>query len=137
MKKLVVFSRIFLGLLGAATLQIAVQALLDPQMVMNNVSVDLGNNLTARNSLRAVYGGVNLFLGVFWVLTAFWGRFREAGLLLSVLYTGGFAFGRVVSVLSDGAPGAFAQQWLVVELVFCALGTLLLVGYWRRTEPAV
>lgn len=124
---------IFLGLLGAATLNVAIQSLLDPQSAMNLVQVDLGDNLTARNSIRAAYGGVNLLLGGFWLLAAFRRSLHPTGTLLAALYTGGFAVGRIVSWLDDGAPGAFAQQWLVVESVFCFLAVLLT---WRARPQA-
>lgn len=53
-------SRIFLLLISLATLNIAMQALLDPQTVMTMVDVQMGDNITARNSIRAFYGAVNL-----------------------------------------------------------------------------
>lgn len=124
-------TRIFLLLLALATLNIAVQAILDPQTIFDQVQVQLGN-LTARNSVRALYGGVNLAFGLFWLYAAF--RQQSTGLLLALLYTGGFAIGRILSMLMDGMPGAFAMQWLMVESIFALLAAALL--YWiRRDAP--
>lgn len=123
-------TRIFLILLALATLNIAVQAILDPQAIFDNVQVQL-SNLTARNSVRALYGGVNLAFGLFWLVAAF--RAQRTGLTLALLYTGGFALGRILSLLLDGMPGAFAMQWLVTESVFaCAAAGLLL---WKKSPP--
>jgi len=123
-------TRIFLVLLALATLNIAVQAILDPQAIFDNVQVQLGN-LTARNSVRALYGGVNLTFGLFWLVAAF--RAQRTGLILALLYTGGFALGRFLSLLFDGMPGAFAMQWLATESVFaCAAAGLL---FWKKTPP--
>lgn len=127
MKLKQIFTRIFLILLALATLNIAVQAILDPQAIFDNVQVQL-SNLTARNSVRALYGGVNLAFGLFWLWAAF--REQRMGLLLALLYTGGFAIGRVLSLLLDGMPGAFAMQWLITESVFALLAAGLL--YWNR-----
>jgi len=121
-------ARIFLILLGLATLNIAVQAILDPQAIFDNVQVQLGN-LTARNSVRALYGGVNLAFGMFWLVAAF--RAQRTGLILALLYTGGFALGRILSMLLDGMPGAFAMQWLVTESVFALAAAGLL--FWKKS----
>ncbi len=125
-------SRIFLILLALATLNIAVQAILDPQAIFDNVQVQLGN-LTARNSVRALYGGVNLAFGIFWLVAAF--RAQRTGLILALLYTGGFALGRILSLLLDGMPGAFAMQWLVTESVFACVAAGLL--FWKKSPHKI
>lgn len=126
MNRQILLTRIFLILLALATLNIAVQAILDPQAIFDNVQVQLGN-LTARNSVRALYGGVNLSFGLFWLYASF--RLQRLGLLLALLYTGGFALGRLLSLVLDGMPGAFAMQWLVTESVFAVLAAALF--YWN------
>ncbi|MCB0532664.1 MAG: DUF4345 domain-containing protein [Saprospiraceae bacterium] len=124
-------TRIFLLLLGLATMNIAVQALIDPQTVMTMVDVQLGN-VTARNSIRAFYGAVNLAFALFWMYAAF--RAQHTGLLLAALYTGGFVLGRVLSIALDGMPGVFALQWLVVEGVCAVSAVGLLVWRSRSLE---
>jgi|JI8StandDraft_1071087.scaffolds.fasta_scaffold342520_1 Domain of unknown function (DUF4345) len=133
MKQTTLISTIFLCLLGAATLNIALQAIANPQAIMDNVQVTLGN-ITARNSIRALYGGVNLAFGLFWLFSAF--KARREGLLLALLYTGGFAAGRLMSIALDGPPEAFARQWLVVESVF-AVGAATLLVLHSRLKPAM
>lgn len=122
-------TRVFLILLALATLNIAVQAILDPQVIFDNVQVQLGN-ITARNSVRALYGGVNLAFALFWIYAAF--RRPNTGLILAFLYTGGFALGRILSIFMDGMPGAFAMQWLITESVFALLAASLF--YWNVTK---
>ena len=121
-------SRIFLILMGLSALNIALQAITDPQTVMNLVDVQLGN-VTARNSIRALYGGVNLAFALFWLYAAF--RAQREGLILGALYTGGFSLGRLLSIALDGMPGAFAMQWLVVESVF-AVGAIVLLALYPK-----
>jgi Domain of unknown function (DUF4345) len=129
MKIITISTRVFLILLALATLNIAVQAILDPQVIFDNVQVQLGNR-TARNSVRALYGGVNLTLGLFWLVAAF--RQQTTGLTLALLYTGGFAIGRLLSIALDGMPDAFAMQWLVTESAFAGLAGLFLYLKSRR-----
>ncbi len=133
MQRSSLITRIYLLLLAVATLNIALQALFDPQTVMNFVSVSLDGNTTARNSIRALYGGVNFFFGMFWIFSAF--RAQRTGLVLAMLYTGGFVFGRIWSVVADGTPGAFAQQWLVTEAIFMLMAAALFE--WQRRSKTV
>ncbi|HNL38969.1 MAG TPA: DUF4345 domain-containing protein [Saprospiraceae bacterium] len=130
MQRPVLFARIYLLLLAVATLNIALKALIDPQTVMNFVSVSLDGNVTARNSIRALYGGVNFFFALYWIYAAF--RAQRTGLILAALYTGGFVFGRIWSMAADGLPGAFALQWLITEAVFMALAIGLQVWQSRK-----
>ncbi len=132
MQRPVLFARIYLLLLAVATLNIALKALLDPQTVMDFVSVSLDGNVTARNSIRALYGGVNFFFALYWIYAAF--RAQGTGLILAALYTGGFVFGRVWSMAADGRPGEFALQWLVTEAVFMALAVAL--QWWQNRNNA-
>ena len=127
MKRNLLITRIFLILLALATLNIAVQAILDPQVIFDNVQVQLGN-ITARNSVRALYGGVNLVFALFWIYAAI--RMQTTGLLLALLYTGGFALGRILSIIMDGMPDTFATQWLITESVFALIAAGLL--YWNK-----
>jgi hypothetical protein len=69
---------------------------------------------------------------VFWLYAAF--RQQKTGLLLALLYTGGFAMGRILSLIMDGMPGAFAMQWLVTESVFALLSAGLL--YWNAPKKS-
>lgn len=133
MQRFKIFARIYLILLGLATLNVAIQGLLDPQAIMDNVQVTLGN-LTARSSVRALYGGVNLALALYWLYAAF--KSQREGLRFALLYTGGFALGRLVGIALEGLPGAFATQWLVTESVFAVLAAVLLVRPGRRAVPA-
>lgn len=122
-------TRVYLALLALATLNIAIQAIVDPQAIFDNVQVQLGN-ITARNSVRALYGGVNLVFGLFWLYAAY--RQQTSGLVLALLYTGGFALGRVLSIWLDGMPGAFAMQWLYTELIFAIIAAGLL--WWNSRK---
>jgi hypothetical protein len=110
-------SKVFLALMGLAFCKTGVEALIDPQAVMNNVGIILDNS-SAANSMRAVYGGMHLVFGLFCI----WGIFRNAkqSLLLVVLYTAGFTIGRVSGIVADGMPNQFVFTWLITE-VTCGL----------------
>ncbi len=123
MKKLNVIISVFLVLVGLAFLNVAVQAMIDPQTVMDFVNVEL-DNISARNSVRAYYGGVNLFFALFLIYGAF--KMKRETLILTALYGGGFVVGRVYSILMEGTPSSFIWTWLGIESVLTVISLFLL-----------
>ena len=123
MKTIQTFTTVFLVLVGLAFLNIAVQAFIDPQSVMDFVDVQL-NNVSARNSTRAYYGGVNLTFALFLIYGAF--RMKREALILAALYGGGFVLGRLYSILLEGTPSSFIFTWLTIESVLTLVALTLL-----------
>jgi hypothetical protein len=121
------FPKILLGLLGLAFCKTGIETLVNPQAVLSQVGIVL-DNASALSSMRAVYGGMHLVFGLF----CFYGIFRnpQAPLVLVILYTVGFALGRLSGMVADGAPNAFVITWLITEVVSGALaaGALALVN---------
>ncbi|MGH0035803.1 MAG: DUF4345 domain-containing protein [Myxococcota bacterium] len=95
----------------------------------------------AASDVRALFGGLELGVGVFLVWAAFWPGWLRAGLLAQLLAFGGLVLGRVLSFALDGWPGLVSLGLLAGELVGLGLG-LLAAGHWARrasalpTEPA-
>lgn len=123
MKKLNLATKVFLVIVGLAFLNVAVQAMIDPQSVMNFVNVELGN-ISARNSTRAFYGGVNLTFALFLIYGAF--KMQKEALILTVLYGGGFVIGRVYSIITEGTPSSFIFTWLGIETFLTIVSIVLL-----------
>ncbi|MGB1207367.1 MAG: DUF4345 domain-containing protein [Chitinophagales bacterium] len=123
MKTIQTVTTVFLVLVGLAFLNIAVQAFIDPQSVMDFVDVQL-NNVSARNSTRAYYGGVNLTFALFLIYGAF--RMKREALILAALYGGGFVLGRLYSILLEGTPSSFIFTWLTIESVLTVVALTLL-----------
>ncbi|ASZ13691.1 DUF4345 domain-containing protein [Chitinophaga pendula] len=130
--KIQTITKVFLSLTGIAFLNIAVQAILNPQSIMDLVSVQL-DNISARNSIRAYYGGVNLAFAIFLLYGAF--KMQREALTLVFLYCSGFVAGRLYSILTEGKPSAFILNWLVIESVLAILSFLLLLKAKRRLSP--
>ena len=80
--------------------------------------------------LRALTG-LYLALAAFWLYAAFHDKYREAGVLTAILFAGGQAVARVVSLILDGQPAPALLLYLLAEL------GVVLVGVWvfRRPEP--
>jgi hypothetical protein len=117
------FPKIFLGLMTLAFCKTGIESLIDPQAVLAQVGIVL-DNPSALSSMRAVYGGLHLVIG----LCCFMGIFRnpETPLVIVVLYTIGFTIGRLSGILVDGAPNSFVMTWLITELFAGAMAGLSL-----------
>lgn len=124
-------SRIFLGLMALAFCKTGIEALINPQAVLANVGIEL-NTAAALSSMRAVYGGMHLMLGLYCA----WGIFKNQSqaLMLVVLYTTGFVTGRTLSWIMDGPPNEFVLTWLVTEAFSLMVSVGLLM--WLNRKPA-
>ncbi|MEZ5043726.1 MAG: DUF4345 domain-containing protein [Saprospiraceae bacterium] len=119
-----IVAKIFLIVVAIPTLLVGLQAFFDPQAIMDNVSVILDNS-SGKSSTRAIYGGMHIAFGLFFIYGAFKAQ-REA-LLILALYATGFAAGRFYSLAVDGMPNTFIFTWIWVEtiLALSAWGLLL------------
>lgn len=126
---------LFLILMGLAFMNVGIQALLNPEGIMSFVDVEL-NNASAKNSIRAYYGAVNLFFGLFLVIGSW--KLKKEALILVNLYCWGFVVGRVFSLALDGSPNEFVMNWLIIESVSGVIAVLLLraniLANWKLTS---
>ena len=74
---------------------------------------------------RAVMG-LYLACAIFWIVGAIVPRLTRIAILVDVLFMGGLAAGRVLSLLVDGLPSIMLIVYLVAEAVFAVLGIFLL-----------
>src|SRR6187402_2300523 len=114
------FPKIFLGLMALAFCKTGIESLIDPQAVLAQVGIIL-DNPSALSSMRAVYGGLHLVIGLYCLMGIF--KNPEGPLLLVVLYTTGFTIGRFSGIVVDGVPNSFVATWLFTEIISGALAT--------------
>ena len=117
-------TQIFLGLMGLAFCKVGIEALANPQAVVDAVGISL-TNPSAFSSMRAVYGGMHLVFGIFCIYGIF--RDTRTALLLVVLYTAGFTIGRLSGWVAEGSPNSFVATWLITEVVSGVLASLMLI----------
>jgi hypothetical protein len=116
-------TRIFLILVGLTFLNVAIQAFINPQSIMDFVNVTL-DNVSAKSSIRSFYGGVNLTFALFLIYGAF--KAKKEALILTILYGGGFVLGRIYSIFAEGLPSHFVLTWLGIELILTSISIFLL-----------
>ena len=80
---------------------------------------------SARNELRANYGGQFLMFGVFFLLAARAQAHRASAYLLLTLGVGGLALGRLYAIVLDGRANNFLTTLLIGEIA------LFGVCFWR------
>jgi len=85
-------------------------------------------NLNFAHILRAI-GGLYLALAAFWLYAAFNDKYRDAALLTTILFAGGLAAGRCVSLILDGQPAPVLLIYLAMEFA------VVLVAYWVFRLP--
>ena len=123
MKKNNTTAKILLLVAGFGFISVALQAFYNPQLVMDFVQTPL-TNVSARNSIRANYGGMNMALGLYMMYAAF--KKQGIGLLLLALFTGGFFIGRMAGFMLEGAANNFVHSWAIMEGLLCVSSTWLL-----------
>lgn len=113
---------------------VAYMGITDPVGVMNLVNTPLNNN-DAISSIRGIYGGVGLLLcGMFIYL--FYTDVTKAVFVL-LLFWMVYALSRIITIATDGPLGDFGTQWLFIESILAALGSILwLAGRPRGRRPS-
>lgn len=112
-------------------LMVSLMAFVNPQSVMDLVSVKLNNN-DAYSSIRGIYGGVGLtiVISLFYLVRK---NVKDALLLLTLLW-GLYALSRLITILVEGPLGDFGMQWIVTESVLCGMAVFLLESY-KKLKP--
>ena len=85
-------------------------------------------NLNLAHILRAL-AGLYLALAAFWLYAAFNDKYRDAAILTTILFAGGLAAGRCLSLITDGQPAFMLMTYLAAEL------GVVLIGYWVFRLP--
>ena len=104
-------------------LMVSLMAFVNPQSVMDLVSVKLTND-DASSSIRGIYGGVGMTI-VISLLYLIRNHVKEALLFLTLLW-GLYAVSRLITILVEGPLGVFGNQWIVTEMVLCSIAIVLL-----------
>ena len=118
-------------LFGAGLMMLVVGALhlLLPQMMMREPGIAL-TSVNHFHAIRAAYGGAYLGIAALFLGGALGRIDPRASLAAVALIFGGFALGRVFSVVADGMPVALYMGVLAAEVFFAACALLAL----RRGE---
>ncbi|OEK02898.1 hypothetical protein BFP97_15805 [Roseivirga sp. 4D4] len=104
-------------------LTVGVGAITAPEMVMSYLKVEALDD-SALNSIRSIYGGLNLAFAIFLAYGAI--NMRKSALGLIILYMSGFLFGRIYSFLLNGLNSGFVLNWTFLEAALLIVSFVLL-----------
>ncbi len=123
-----------LGLSGLAILATGVTGLTNPQALFTPLDLQI-EGVSARNEIRAAYGGMHIGIGILLLVGAWRPAFSRSALWVGLAFMGGLTLGRLVSLFVDGAPGAFVfQLWVPEAIAAVATAALLFTQARARNE---
>ena len=121
----------FLVLCGAAFVLIGANTFVDPLAAMTPVELNV-DTVSARNELRANYGGLQLGMGLLLLAGFREPRITASALLAQALLVGGLAVGRATSIALDGLPNTFVLGLLAVEATTAIVSLALFRLEWAK-----
>jgi len=111
--------------------------LLDPETISNESGIVLPSPAAAIEA-RAMYGGLELALGLYFAASAAHSAWAKSALVVLVVVFGGLAVARSGGLLLAGAPDAYNLRALAYEGTSLLLGAgALALARSARDEPTV
>lgn len=127
---------LFLLVVGISFWLTSAAGLILPQFLTDMVGMNLVESATF-SEIRSNYGGMHMMLGGFILWAALSKKQQSVALLLTALFTGGYVFGRMISLVIDGLPNLFVYAVTVGELVAASFALFFLKPSWNEiVEPA-
>lgn len=103
-------------------LAVGIGAIIAPELVMKYLKVQALEE-SAFNSIRSIYGGLNLAFALFLAYGAV--NMRKSALGLIILYMSGFLFGRIYSFVLNGISSNFVLNWTFLEFSLLTISFVL------------
>lgn len=125
-------AKVFLILNGVLYIGLALWCTLLPMRTSAAIGLGLPND-SAKSEYLVVYGGLELAMGVFFLLCAFKANMLEAGLWFALLAYGCLMVYRWSMVFTLKNLSGFIYAMVVIETVMAAVSAWLL---WRQTTAA-
>lgn len=127
-----VWARLYLALSGLLLAVYGIACLLNPQLVAQLTGLIIATP-TALTEVRAMYGGLELALGVYFLCTAALAETTRQGLFCLLLCLGGLALARAVGMLIDGGDNGYNAGALAYEAISAILALIALLALRGRS----
>lgn len=114
------FNRYFLLVVGTTLALIGIAYCIDPNLILTRYELNV-SSASEDNMYRGAYGGLFITVGVAVACGYFSESIKQISTLIALIFMGGFAIGRVASVLAIGMPHQQIVSLLVIEMVSSAL----------------
>ena len=117
--------RIVLVGMGLLWIALGVVGLIAPVMILASVGLDI-STADAHAEARAMYGGAQIGLGLFFVYCSRAAASQRTGLIALALVAAGFGLARSFGIAVDGARGGITFFALTTEVFAVALAWIAL-----------
>ena len=121
------FQRYFLLLTGVALVLIGFAYCVDPNFLLARYELSVAGT-SEDNMYRGAYGGLFVTVGAAVAFGFHSPSFRQTSTIIALLFMGGFAIGRIASILALGMPHEQIIGLLLFELVSSAVFVWFLVS---------
>ncbi|MBL8986973.1 MAG: DUF4345 family protein [Gemmatimonadetes bacterium] len=115
------FPRVVLGLTGAVFVTLGLGFLVAPEGLLGLMKIQVSPE-RALLEIRAMYGGLELGLGVFFIVAVFRERWIRAALGAQFLVLGGMGSTRLLALLFAGPSDRLMVAFAVAEVIGAVLG---------------
>ncbi len=129
-----VIQRYSLLMIGVTLAAIGVVYSIDPNLLLSRYELSVAG-ASEDNMYRGAYGGLFITLGAAVSFGYFAESFRQTATIIALLFMGGFALGRIASIIALGMPHQLIVGLLMFEIVSSALFIYLLLSQ-RQTQIA-
>lgn len=126
--------RIVLLFTGITLTLIGIAYCIDPNLLLARYELSVAG-ASEDNMYRGAYGGLFVFTGAAIAYGFLKESFRQVSTIIALLFMGGFAFGRVASILALGAPHQQIIGLLIFEIISSAIFVWFLLSQ-PASQPA-
>jgi len=124
------YKNLHLGLSAAIVVIAGLAYGIAPKYLLKQLfDIDI-NSLNQLHIFRAMMG-LYIAIAAFWIVGIIKPPYWRDATLSAVIFLGGLALGRIVSMLADGIPGRYFVIGFFMELLLCAWGIINLKKYNR------
>lgn len=95
--------KVLIAITGLIFIAVGIFTLINPAKNLETFQVQV-QTITAKNEMRAVYGGLHLAIAVIFLQLAFNKNFEKYALKGYILLVGSMVLGRILSTIIDGFP---------------------------------
>jgi len=116
---------VYLVIMGVVFFAVAMQGWFLPDTLVAPIGIELSDP-SGYAEIRAAYGGLFSTAGGTFLLASKRTSLRPIALIAACCILGGFVFGRLISLVAEGVPNAFAIATLCVESTGLVAGGIFL-----------
>ncbi len=105
----------------AIVIPVAITYGIMPNGIMQDILDFKVEAINLANIFRAIMG-LYLAMATFWIIGILYPTYWKAATLVNILFMGGLAFGRIISLILDGQPSIIFSVGVVGELILAGWG---------------